>query len=57
MPEYTQKVTFSRTFHFTAKDAAHANAKLEKLIDEAEFASELTNDGWYAFEDEEPEED
>jgi RecJ-like exonuclease len=52
MPQYSQKVTFTRTFQITAKNAAEADNKLSSLIDDIEFSSDVQHDGFYPFEDE-----
>jgi hypothetical protein len=54
MPDYSQKITFSKRFLIKAKDADEATRKLESAIDKVEFASDLSHDGYYPFEDEEP---
>lgn len=56
MKNYRQKVTFSRTFNIKAKNAEEATRKLESLVDEVEFSSDVSHDGYCPFEDEEPEE-
>lgn len=55
MKTYTQKVSFYRTFEISAKNAEEATRKLEDLVDEITFQSDVECDGTYDFEDE-PEE-
>ena len=52
MPTYTQRVEFSREFTITAKDANAANDRLDELVREVEFSSDVRcRDGVYLFED------
>lgn len=53
--QFKQTVTFRRAFCIEAKDAAEANNKLESLLDEIEFESDVSTDMWYPFEDKEDE--
>lgn len=55
MPKYSQKVTFFRTFHIEAKDAAEATSMLGWAVHDVMFTSDLQCEGWNPFEDEEPE--
>lgn len=55
MRNYIQKVRFYRTFEIEAKDAEEATHKLQDLVDEVTFQSDVESEGVYLFEDE-PEE-
>lgn len=59
MKQYQQTIRFSKTFYIQAANAEEATRKLESGIDDVEFASDVSSDGYYPFEDEEeePEED
>jgi hypothetical protein len=58
MKTYSQTVTFRRRFTIQAKNAEEANKKLDTLIEEVEFASDVECDGFYSyFEDLEEDED
>lgn len=56
MPEYQQTVRFSKTFYIKAANAEEATRKMEEEIDDVEFSASVSHDGYYPFEDEEPDE-
>ena len=52
MPEYRQAIGFEHEFVIKAQNAQEANEKLEELIHEVEWQSDVRNSGYYDFEDE-----
>ncbi len=51
MPKYTQTIRFERELVINAKDAREANEKLEALIHDIEWGSDVRNEGYYDFEE------